>query len=40
LTRRADLLALLKQISPAQLSRQLRRHRDIGVIKRVKGTYR
>ena len=38
LTRRADLLALLKQISPAQLSRQLRRQRDIGVIKRVKVT--
>jgi hypothetical protein len=38
--RRADLLALLKQISPARLSRQLRRLRDIGVIKRVKGTYR
>jgi hypothetical protein len=38
--RRADLLALLEQISPARLSRQLRRLRDIGVIKRVKGTYR
>jgi len=38
--RRADLLALLKQLSPARLSRQLRRLRDIGVIKRVRGTYR
>ena len=38
--RRADLLAPLSQISPARLSRQLRRLRDIGVIKRVKGTYR
>jgi len=38
--RRADLLALLEQISPARLSRQLRRLRDIGVIKRVRGTYR
>ena len=32
-----DLLALLDQLSPDRLSRQLR---DIGVIKRVKGTYR
>jgi hypothetical protein len=38
--RRADLMALLDQLSPAQLSRQLRRMRDIGVIKRVSGTYR
>ena len=38
--RRADLLALLDMLSPAQLSRQLRRLRDIGVIKRVTGTYR
>ena len=38
--RRADLLALLDKLSPAQLSRQLRRLRDIGVIKRVAGTYR
>ena len=38
--RRADLLALLDRISPARLSRQLRRLRDIGVIKRVRGTYR
>src|SRR5664279_3278299 len=30
--RRADLLAPLSQISPARLSRQLRRLRDIGVI--------
>jgi hypothetical protein len=38
--RRADLLVLLEQISPARLSRQLRRLRDLGVIKRVGGTYR
>jgi hypothetical protein len=38
--RRADLLALIEQLSPARLSRQLRRLRDIGVIKRVTGTYR
>jgi hypothetical protein len=38
--RRADLLALVEQLSPAQLSRQLRRLRDIGVIKRMAGTYR
>jgi hypothetical protein len=37
--RRADLLALLDRLSPDQLSRQLRRLRDIGVIKRVAGTY-
>jgi hypothetical protein len=38
--RRADLLPLLNEISPARLSRQLHRLRDIGVIKRVAGTYR
>jgi DNA-binding HxlR family transcriptional regulator len=38
--RRADLPAPLEQLSPARLSRQLRRLRDIGVIKRVTGTYR
>ena len=38
--RRAELLALLDRISPARLSRQLRRLRDIGVMKRVAGTYR
>lgn len=38
--RRADLLPLLDQLSPHRLSRQLRRLRDIGVIKRVTGTYR
>ena len=38
--RRADLLALLDQLSPDRLSRQLRRLRDIGLIKRVTGTYR
>jgi hypothetical protein len=38
--RRADLLPLLDQLSPGRLSRQSRRLRDIGVIKRVTGTYR
>jgi hypothetical protein len=38
--RRADLLALLDHLSPHKISRQLRRLRDIGVIKRVTGTYR
>jgi hypothetical protein len=39
--RRGDLLADIgRMLSPAQLSRQLRRLRDIGVIKRVTGTYR
>jgi hypothetical protein len=38
--RRAELLPLLNQLSPDRLSRQLRRLRDIGVIKRVRGTYR
>jgi hypothetical protein len=38
--RRADLCSLFDQLSPDRLSRQLRRLRDIGVIKRVTGTYR
>jgi DNA-binding HxlR family transcriptional regulator len=38
--RRADLIALLLQFSPAALSRQLHRLLAIGVIKRVTGTYR
>ena len=38
--RRANLLPDLAMFSPGRLSRQLRRLRDIGVIKRVKGTYR
>jgi len=38
--RRADLLAELGMFSPSRLSRQLRRLLDIGVIKRVTGTYR
>jgi DNA-binding HxlR family transcriptional regulator len=38
--RRADLLPLLDRLSPDRLSRQLRRLRDLGVIKRVTGTYR
>ena len=37
--RRADLLPLLDQLSPDRLSRQLRRLRDLGVIKRVARTY-
>jgi len=38
--RRRDLMPELGMFSPARLSRQLRRLRDIGVIKRVTGTYR
>ena len=38
--RRADLLPDLGMFSPGRLSRQLRRLLDIGVIKRVAGTYR
>jgi hypothetical protein len=38
--RRADLLQLLDKLSPHKISRQLRRLRHIGVIKRVSGTYR
>jgi len=38
--RRADLLPELAMFSPSRLSRQLRRLRDVGVIKRVTGTYR
>ena len=38
--RRADLLPDLDHILADRLSRQLRRLRDIGVIKRVTGTYR
>jgi DNA-binding HxlR family transcriptional regulator len=38
--RRGDLLSVLATFSPNRLSRQLRRLRDIGVIKRVSGTYR
>jgi hypothetical protein len=38
--RRADLCSLFDRLSPDRLSRQLRRLRDIGVIKRVTGTYR
>jgi hypothetical protein len=38
--RRADLLSSLEMFSPNRLSRQLRRLLDIGVIKRVTGTYR
>jgi transposase len=38
--RRADLRPLLSQCSPATLSRQLARLRQLRVIKRVTGTYR
>jgi hypothetical protein len=38
--RRADLQPSLASLSPHRLSRQLRRLRDLGVIKRVAGTYR
>ena len=38
--RRADLIPILDCLSPARLSRQPRRPRDIGVIKRATGTYR
>jgi len=38
--RRGDLLPELGAFSPGRLSRQLRRLLDIGVIKRVTGTYR
>jgi hypothetical protein len=38
--RRADLLPDLTMFTPTRLSRQLRRLLDIGVIKRVAGTYR
>jgi hypothetical protein len=38
--RRAGLLPNLEMFSPGRLSRQLRRLLDIGVIKRITGTYR
>jgi hypothetical protein len=38
--RRAELLPSLAMFSPGQLSRQLRRLRHLGVIKRATGTYR
>jgi hypothetical protein len=38
--RRADLLPELEMFSPNRLSRHLRRLLDLGVIKRVTGTYR
>jgi hypothetical protein len=38
--RRGELLTDLGMFSPGRLSRQLRRLLDIGVIKRVTGTYR
>jgi DNA-binding transcriptional ArsR family regulator len=38
--RRAHLAARLSMFSPSQLSRQLRRLRELGLLKRVHGTYR
>ena len=38
--RRADLVPILDGLSPSRLSRQLHRLREIGVIKKVAGTYR
>jgi hypothetical protein len=38
--RRADLLPVLDQLSPARVSHQLCRLRNIGGITRVTGTYR
>jgi hypothetical protein len=38
--RRGELLPILGMFSPTRLSRQLRRLLDIGMIKRVAGTYR
>ncbi len=38
--RRSDLMADLGMLSPTRLSRQLRRLLDLGVIKRVTGSYR
>jgi hypothetical protein len=38
--RRADLIPAVTDLSPHRLSRQLRRFRELGVIKRVTGTYR
>ena len=38
--RRGDLLPELTMLSPNRLSRQLRRLLDLGVVKRVRGTYR
>ena len=38
--RRAELIGLLPHFNPTAISRQLRRLRALGVIKRVAGTYR
>ena len=38
--RRSELMPDLGMLSPTRLSRQLRRLLDLGVIKRVTGTYR
>jgi hypothetical protein len=38
--RRADIMPFLDKLSPHRISRQLGRMRDIGIVKRVTGTYR
>src|SRR5205823_7533527 len=38
--RRADLAPVLASLSPASITRQLARLRNLGLIKRVTGTYR
>jgi hypothetical protein len=38
--RRGDLLGELGMFSPSRLSRQLRRLLDLGVVRRIRGTYR
>jgi len=38
--RRGDPIPMLDRLTPNRLSRQLRRLRDIGVVKRVKGSCR
>jgi hypothetical protein len=38
--RRADIKPLLTQLSPAALSRHISRLRNVGLIKRIGGTYR
>ena len=38
--RRSDLVSLLAELSPSALSRHLARLRHIGIIRRIKGSYR
>lgn len=38
--RRSDLTRLVPELNPAALSRQLKRLRVLGLIKRIGGTYR